>query len=316
MYRLSCYITLSGVTFDHVTDVVITETWRQLANTATITIPRNFKFRGEDLARIVNIGDVVSIALGYDNSNIVEFSGFVVGVQPTTPALIHCEDSMYLLKNRFINKTYSSTTAKDLITDLYEESDLPKPNITAPDVNVGAVTVNNASAASVLQQLRSDYWLHTFLRGDRVVCGVPYEASPKHKFVMGRNTAENNLQYIRKEQIRRKYKAVSIQKDGSKIEYTTGDSGAPEQTITTYGLSEADLKVFAEAKAAAFRYDGLGGSFTAFGIPSVKEGDICVLEDSQLPEYNGEYYADQVVKRFGTGGYRQEITLGPKVSAA
>lgn len=65
-----------------------------------------------------------------------------------------------------------------------------------------------------------------------------------------------------------------------------------------------------------YYYDGLKGSFTTFGVPYVKHGDIISLVNPMLPEMNGLYMVKSVSPYGGaTEGLRQEIALDFKINS-
>ena len=64
-----------------------------------------------------------------------------------------------------------------------------------------------------------------------------------------------------------------------------------------------------------YYYDGLEGSFTTFGVPYVKHGDIINLTNPSLPEMTGLYMCKAVTySGSAEEGLRQEITLDFKIN--
>ncbi len=62
--------------------------------------------------------DKITVLLGYDGKNEKRFEGFVKRVNMSIPVKVECEGYSYLLYNIMFNKTYSSVTVKQLLTDL------------------------------------------------------------------------------------------------------------------------------------------------------------------------------------------------------
>lgn len=97
-----------AITFKWVNNVILEKSFRNLTQTAKITLPRNLDFQGLNLMRgsspLFGRGDRVIIKLGYKNnvtgkSTIKEvFRGYITKVGLTTPLQIECEDMMFALK--------------------------------------------------------------------------------------------------------------------------------------------------------------------------------------------------------------------------
>lgn len=65
-----------------------------------------------------------------------------------------------------------------------------------------------------------------------------------------------------------------------------------------------------------YYYDGLTGSFTTFGIPYVKHGDVINIANGVLPEMNGLYMVKEVNYHGGfSEGLKQDITLDYKIDS-
>jgi hypothetical protein len=63
-----------------------------------------------------------------------------------------------------------------------------------------------------------------------------------------------------------------------------------------------------------YKQDRFDGSFTAFGIPSVKHGQKANLTSTLYEDRNGLYYIEGVTKTFNRDGIRQVIKLGEKTN--
>jgi hypothetical protein len=73
------------------------------------------------------------------------------------------------------------------------------------------------------------------------------------------------------------------------------------------------LTPLADEKMERFRYAVLEGRLTAFLQPYVQPGYRVLIEDILNPDRDGIYVAEGVEVRFGMGGGRRIIELGPKV---
>ena len=78
------------------------------------------------------------------------------------------------------------------------------------------------------------------------------------------------------------------------------------------------LQQYAEGVYNLFKTSRVNGSFTAFGEPFVKKGDLVMLKYGDFrPELDGKMFiVDAVTYTFNKDGYRQNITLGYQVKSA
>lgn len=90
-------------------------------------------------------------------------------------------------------------------------------------------------------------------------------------------------------------------------EFIDGKTVDITNPTTLYNIGVAYLK--------KHYYDGLHGSFTTFGIPYVKWGDVVNITSEVLPEINGMYMVKSVEPYGGAEqGIRQTITLDFKIN--
>ena len=136
-----------------------------------------------------------------------------------------------------------------------------------------------------------------------------------------RNIISDSLKYTLAEDVKVCVKATSIQEDNTKIEVTvpaeaeTNPSEYEQRHFLLPGYTDAaSLKEAAEKTLAEYKTDKMEGTLTLFGIPFVRKGDVVRLTDKDRSERDGKRFrVDAVTYSFGTGGYRQEVTLGKRV---
>lgn len=86
--------------------------------------------------------------------------------------------------------------------------------------------------------------------------------------------------------------------------------------ITTPETDEKKLFEWGVTFLKRYYYDGLKGSFTTFGVPYVKHGDVVELENGILPEMNGKYMVKAVEPNGGAeNGLKQTITIDYKINS-
>lgn len=320
MLRLISNITIGGKSFSYVNDVTVSSSWKTFTDTARIVIPNKFLKDGETIVggtnNVFKRGDAVTVGLGYFNDDFglsgikTVFTGYVSKIVAGSPFEIHCEDAMFLLKQKTFTKSWKSVSLKELIADLV--TDIPFEVV---DAELGAFRITRVNVVQVLDELKKVYGLTSFVRDGKLFVGVPYTgAGAEHDFDFNKNIIQSDLEYLREDDVKIKVTAVSMQPDNKKIQIETGDSQGDNRTLTFYNLTESELKKAADREIDKLKYEGFRGSFTTFGSPKVIHGDTVKLNDNKFPERSGSYFIEGIETNFGMNGFRQKINLGAKAS--
>ncbi|MCZ2393419.1 MAG: hypothetical protein LC105_06165 [Chitinophagales bacterium] len=294
--------------------VQIDTSFKQLTQTAEITLPRaNFLSHNRNVKEVFRIGDPIEINLGYDNNNTLEFAGYITRVSADVPVRIRCEDEMWKAKRIPVN--YSATGVR---LDTMLQSIAKGYGVDVAEIELGDVRFSQTHLGAVLAKLQNDWKLYTYFSDGKMICGkyyAQYSNEQPIRFAIERNTVSNQLNYRNSEDIILKLKAISILANGEKVEYSIGDEGGDTMELTYYNISDRTiLKKKADEDYQRAKLGGYDGSFTGFGIPTVKFGQKVKLSSSQYEDRNGEYYVEAVKKTFNSSGYRQEIKLGGQVA--
>lgn len=350
--------------FNFVNDVEIKSTWTNLTQTAKIIIPKKIYFRdsnnqlttwdGQTIIGGVNPlilrGDKVSITLGYRYLQAEDtltknevFTGYVSKVNPRQPLEIECEDNMWVLKNLSTpDKFYPNTDVETMISSMLKGTDFTVKTGAkvrqSIQTNLGDFRTYSETVGEVLQRLKDDYSIYSYFRGKELRCsGIVYypEDQKKFYFKFQENIISDNLEYVRKDDVKIGIKASTT------FTYTSGTtaSGKPSKrkkhitvivppenangdlrqlyfnpTGTTEAEITANLKTLATERLNRIYYEGYKGSFTTFGLPMVQHGNIVNIVDKIIPERNGDYLVKGVTTTFGMNGFRQEIELDIKTN--
>lgn len=316
MYVLSAKIEIQGdkswqVPF--VSSVEITRDTEKLTDECKVTLPKRIKWDGE--AQIpVKRGDSIKVWTSYGEDIELAFAGYVRSVGLKTPIVLTCEDEMFKLKQMACTKkAYKNVNLETLLKDQGLE------NVKVfGEQNLGQFRVTDDTVAALLGRLQ-DSGIRSFYRyedGTPVLyCGVLFErdTQPSQVFATGVNIiSDSSLEQQLAANIRLCIKAVSIMPDNKKIKVEVGDKDGEKRTIHTYNKTESELKAWAEQEIKRLKVDGLTGSFTTFGYRLVDKLDaIGIKIDGNKM---GVYQVKKNVIKYGTGGYRQEITLGLRVA--
>lgn len=336
------------ILFDFATDVETVEDVENFTQTATIVFPRKIVFKGQNLFTGTNAifrrGDKVKVEIGYfkEKNTPLEglkelYNGYISYVNGSLPVTIECEDEMFVLKNT--KCTYPKKVG--LITVGKHGKKLKKPKVISAaislndllgnilpddivykclDVNLGSFRCSNASVSQILEKLKSEYGLYSRFVGGVLMVGFASDSSDTktQEFIFERTIIdETQLQYQLKEDLSVKVVAISMQPNNTKKEITVGDTDGAQRTYYTYNATDEGLKKFANLKLDRVRYSGYVGSFTTFGEPMVRAGDIAQLTSRKLPERNGFYDIISVRRKFSVkDGYKQTIEIGQYFGAS
>ena len=316
MYRLTAKIEITGAKswrLDFVTGVEITRDTEKLTDICKITLPKKIKWDGENEVPVKR-GDAVKVWLGYDDRNELAFAGYVKEVGFKTPVVLECEDEMFKLKQMAaIKKAYKSTTLEQLLKD----QGLTDVKVMG-EQTLGAYRVTAVTVASLLGKLQES-GIRSFFRcedGKPVLySGVIFERGTgvSQVFATGVNIInDQSLEQQKADTMRLNVKAVSILPNNKKIKVEVGDADGERRTITTYNKTESQLKAWAEQEIKRLKRDGLKGSLTTFGYKLVDKLDTVGVKIDGTPM--GVYQVKKNVIKYGSGGYRQEVTLGLRVA--
>lgn len=317
MYRLTAKITIDGGRrwqLEEVTAVEITRDTEKLTDECRITLPKKVKWDGEpDIP--VRRGDMVSVSLGYDGELQTAFSGYVRDVGFKTPIVLVCEDEMFKLKQQPAQKkAYRNVDLETLLKDqgigceirVFGEQRLGQYRVTADTV---------ASLLGKLQQQGIRSFFRTEDGQPVLYCGVLFEreTSPSQVFATGLNIIDDqSLEQQQADTMRLRVKAVSLMPDNKKVKVEVGDADGELRVLHTYNKTESELKAWAEQEVKRLKRDGLTGSFKTFGYRLVDKLDVIGMKIDG--EKKGCYQVKKNVIKYGTGGFRQEITLGYRVA--
>ena len=296
-----------------VSSVRIESSWKDFTDRAEITLPRNVRnlnqFKYED---IFKIGDPIIIKLGYGTGELpVEFEGYLSDVSEGIPVTLRCEDEMFKLKRGNVSVSSAKITLKELLQKI-----APGYEIDCPDANLGAVRHANMAPIKILEDLKKEVGFHSYFDGKMLRCGVIYADQSEEKpvkILLEKNAVSENLNKKTQSDEIVTIKAISLLKNGRKLEIEVGDKNGTSFQRTYIGIEiKAELEKQAKQDLEKYKTRGFDGSVTLFGTPRVRHGMKMDLKSEFYKNMEGLFYIEKVVKTFDEGGYRQEVTLGDK----
>jgi hypothetical protein len=295
-----------------VSEVQVERSWKEFTGRAEIRMPRNIRIlNGLTCSDIFKNGDPVEIRLGYGAGDLpVEFTGYISDVSAGVPVVIRCEDEMYQLKRGNVSIVSGAIMLKDLLKKACKDYETD-----CPDTNLGAVRFSNVAPIAVLDQIKKDTGLYSYFDGKILRCGVIYSDqsdAPVVNIHLEKNAVSESLNK-KAETDEVEIKAISILKNGKKISATAGRKGGTNAQRTYIGITvKAELEKRARADLKKYQAQGFDGSVTLFGIPAVHHGMKVHIKSEIFKNMEGTFYVEKAVKKFGSSGYRQELTLVDK----
>lgn len=219
--------------FDFCHSFEVSDSWKDLTNKGTITLPKNIYYVDQNGKKNtlsgtnVNIGgfsepvplilrgDAITINAGYRyfNKDGVEvtdlpkepiYSGFVSKVTSKKPFVLQLEDNMYKLKQVAVG-THTFTkknTLEDILKFILKGTPYTVNALT--QTTFGTFTIGHETAAQVLARLRKDYHFESYFRGNELRSGslvyIESEAIT-HNFTFQKNIISDQLEYQRKDDL-------------------------------------------------------------------------------------------------------------------
>lgn len=323
MYRLTARVEIESErrwVITQLTSCEIERSVEDLTDTCKITLPKRMLW--DHQASIpLRRGDKVRVSLGYDDDLQLAFVGYIREISAKTPVVLECEDEMYRLKTTpAVPKAYRSATLEQVLRD----QGITTPLRVMGEQHLGAYRVKADNVASLLGGLK-EQGIRSFFRyedGQAVLyAGVLFDhqvgKDARQVIASGVNlVSDSQLKEQHADAMRIHLKAVSIMPEGrkgkKKLKVELGDKDGEQRTVTTYNKTEPQLRAWAEQELRRLRRDGLTGSVTTFGARLIDKLDhVGIRLDGKRM---GVYQVRKVTIKYGTDGFRQDVTLGYRVA--
>lgn len=318
MLKLSARIEITGEkkwVFEKIAACEIVRDSDALTTTCKLTLPRKVKWKGE-ASNPIKRGDKISVWLGYDDNLQLAFSGYVLRKGFKASIEIFCEDEMFMLKQTpCVKKSYKNVDIQTLL----KEQNLPYDIKVLGEQNIGQYRANFETVAELLAHLKENN-IRTFFRIEDnkpvLYCGVLFDHGNEMRqvFATGVNIiSDSSLDEQKAEDVKIKLKVVSLQPDNKKkIKVEVGDADGEKRTLHCYGKTEAEAKAWGEQELERLKRDGLTGSFQTFGNVLLDVLDVIGIKIDG--KRKGKYQVAKNTITFGSGGFRQDITLGARAA--
>jgi hypothetical protein len=324
MLKLRSEITIEGDKtwqFTALHECIIVEDIATLTDTCEIKLPKKVQWEGSFQTNgkpPVKRGDRITVKLGYDDDLQVRFTGYVRSVDAKIPVTIKCEDGMFLLKTQKAKpKAFKNASLKDILNHLLEGTKI-KYELIDKDLKVGSWRITKPTVAEELQELKEKQMLSSYFRriGNESVLYVglayPGDNRKKIEIIYGKNLITEDFEYRDKSDIRARVEAQTFNAKHKKTTIEIGDKDGDVIKIRIDGISEAELKKYAQQALDRYKQSGFKGSFETFGQPEISKCDMIDITASD--GNSGVYLVKKIEISFGQSGYRQKPELGQPLS--
>lgn len=333
-YRLTCKISIGdNYVLRGVNDIEIKRSIHSVIQTATVKLPLSVVFRNNEMLQRIKLadkikeGDSIKIEFGYNDSNRLEFEGFIKRIDYNTPLQLYCEDELYLLRKVRVKKAFGKCTLKELLLYLLDQINTQagiryEMFDRLPELSFKNFIMNNVTGIDVLQEIKDKYGLRCYLttiNGKKTLfCGLSYQLTKQRlNYHLGKNTISiSELKYDIGQERKFKIKVKNFKRDGTTQDYEFGDRDGQEfEMQPEYGdFEKSHMETLANAEMQRLKAQGFRGTFETFLIPHCEPGSIAAITDPQFPARKGTYFIAATTTTFGPGGGRRKPEIGIKLS--
>lgn len=321
MFVLEAHFQIGAYSFRSISQVTITKSVDELADTCTIELPARFviKQNGKELytEQAIKAGDEVTVTLGYEGVySGVEFKGFVKRVKTGVPVVVECEDAMYLLRRKNITKAWEKTTLKEVLQEVVKDTPIGLAD-GIEEILLEKWIIKNANGTQVLKKLQDEFRLTIFMNDEgKLYAGLQQLTNIGEVAVydLNYNIISNDLEYRTKEERKIKVRYTYIDAKNKRKTIEVGDPEGEVRTFHTSVVSDKKkLEEMAKAEIEKMKYDGFDGSITSFLVPFATRGMKARLIDKDLKDIDEDYFIKKVETTFGTGGARRKVEIGTRL---
>lgn len=317
MLRMDFDIRIGNYRLKMVDEVKAKHSVEQLSDTATIALPAMVEGTALQVEKSLNVGDAVTIRLGYDGKLQTEFEGYLKAIQTDNGRLvIECEDALYLFDKKVDDVELTGISMKALLEKVVRQIDASFTVQTEFEFTWDKFVFYHATARDILKKVQDETKANIWFDGQTLHVQPQYaQASEKTVlFDFARNIESSNLKYRKKEDKKVEVTVKVTNSKGEECKHTIGASGGKSIQKVVCGVNPMQLKTLAENEYNLWCYDGYEGSFTGWIVPYVQPGDAVRLHDSDYPAKEGLYYVTGTEISFSKDGGKRSVSLGRRLA--
>ena len=317
MLKMCFDMTIGRYRLRMVDGVKVKHSVEQLSDTATVTLPAMVEGTALRVESKLNVGDAVSIMLGYDDSLQTEFKGYLKAINTDGGNLtLECEDALYLFDKKVDDVELTGISMKALLEKVVRQIDASFTVQTEFEFTWDKFVFYHATARDILKKVQDETRANIWFDGQTLHVQPQYaQASGKTVlFDFSRNIESSNLKYRKKEDKKVEVELTVNTPEGRKEKLTIGASGGKSIKKEVFGITVEQARKIAENEHSIWCYDGYEGSFTGWLVPFVEPGDAVRLIDADYPNKEGVYYVTGTEISFSKDGGKRSVSLGRRLS--
>lgn len=317
MLKMCFDITIGRYRLRMVDSVKVKHSVEQLSDTATVTLPAMVEGTALRVESKLNVGDAVSIMLGYDDSLQTEFKGYLKAINTDGGNLtLECEDALYLFDKKVDDVELTGISMKALLEKVVRQIDASFTVQTEFEFTWDKFVFYHATARDILKKVQDETRANIWFDGQTLHVQPQYAQASGNMvlFDFSRNIESSNLKYRKKEDKKVEVELTVNTPEGRKEKLTIGSSGGKSIKKEVFGITVEQARKIAENEHSIWCYDGYEGSFTGWLVPFVEPGDAVRLIDADYPNKEGVYYVTGTEISFSKDGGKRSVSLGRRLS--
>lgn len=334
MFILEQELTIGTTKFPAVKEVQLKSSRKIPVDTLKIQLPKYKNLKKDSIKRY----DKVRWLAGYSRYGIFpEFAGYVLDVSPRQPFEINCVDPMHFCQKQQMKRNYSKTPILQFLNDCIHPEIKSDISIEIVDPEIAStvnITCANRSARYALSQLSTKYGVDVFFIDFTMVIQKAYIHTNIKRKKKGRRSSQStdntsvaepaeipkfifNYNIISDTLVPRENKEFKIMVRGENLDtgltYKATYPSSGKGEIIYQDIDELDFRLASERAKEIYNEkcgSGFNGNFTTFGYPSVTHSQVIDVIDQEDETRTAKTFVNEVIKTYGTNGYRQEIHPG------
>ena len=320
MLALSHDITLNDKTLRNIHSVQIRKNMQWLSDRAVITLSALHEGIALEVEKNVPLKSPMSIALGYNGQNKIEFCGYVSRIDSQDDVLyIHGEDAMYGARKTLAEKSYARISLKEILEIIASESEF----IHQLRIGEGLAALilrqfhwhKNSSALALLKRLKNLTGLLFYTRKNTLFASSHFQSDSETQnktalFDFQKNVEQSRLNYRKGENLR--IHTLNINPYNERK--TIPKSSEQQKHLVRYDADENTLKVLEREENEKWNYQGYQGNLLAWLVPYCTYGYQAKIADSQYGFKEGTYFIDAMDISFSKEGAKRRVGISKQLS--
>lgn len=313
MFTMIYDIKVGGFSIGMLESVKIHRSVELLADTAVITLPGAEYNVTLDVENKIHRGDTVTIALGYEETGLVEeFKGYVQRIGTDGGSItLECEDELFKFRKPVPDGQYKSIPLMSLLKKVVDGIGGKYKISCSYSWTYDKFVIHNATGFDILKKVQEESGADIYLTGDTLHVHTAGEHIGDEIFYdFAQNVQEADLTYRKAEDRKVRVVVKALLPDGKVRVKEYGATGGEKVEVKAVSSNEASMKSRGESEVKRLSFDGYDGKITTWLVPHILPGDSANLHDEDYPRKDGRYFVRSVETSFSAEGGKREVELG------